>query len=61
MRDVIETLCSEDGQFNEEIGAYVSAYPIAEDKVVVELEYVDPDNDDEVVDVKIFTVTIEDG
>jgi len=54
--DLVEVLTKSDGQFNEEINAYVTAYPVGEDRLIIELEYVDTDNDHEVVDTKVFTV-----
>lgn len=61
--DVVEVLTSQDGNFNEEIGAYVTAYPVTKNTdydaaVAVELEYVDRDNNDEVIEVKTFTIYI---
>lgn len=52
-------LSEQDGQFNEELGAYVSAYPVADDEFAVEFEYVDRDNDDEVIQVKRFSLFVD--
>jgi len=60
VKDIMEVLTMQDGQFNEEISAYVTAYACGEDQVAVELEYVDPDDDEdmEIVQVKKFTIVI---
>jgi len=57
--DLIEVLTNLDGQWYDEINAYVTAYPISEDKIVVELEYADTDNQDEIVETISFTVLLE--
>ena len=58
--DVIEIVTAQDGQFNDEINAYVTAYPTSETEIVVEIEYCDVDNDLEVIETVSFTVTIND-
>lgn len=58
--DVIEIITAQDGQFNDEINAYVTAYPTSENTVVVEVEYCDVDNDLEVIETVSYTVTIND-
>lgn len=57
--DLIEVLTNLDGQWYDEINAYVTAYPISEDKIVVELEYADTDNQDEIIENVTFNITIE--
>ena len=48
--DLIEVLTAQDGQYNDELQAYVTIYPILEgSQLVVEIEYVNPDNDHEVI------------
>jgi hypothetical protein len=59
--DVIEVLTAGDGNFNEGISAFVTAYPISEDTLAVELEYVDSENDNEVIEVKSFEIKIEES
>ena len=58
--DLLEILTSQDGNFNEEVGAYVTAYALSEFEIQYELEYTDRDNDDEVVEVVRMTVRIDD-
>lgn len=60
IKDVLSTLVSQDGQFDDEIGAYVTAYPIDDDKLSVELEFYDQDND--IVDhVESYTITVQEA
>jgi len=57
LNDLIELLTEGDGSYNDEIGAYVTAYALGEDELRVELEYIDRDSDEEeVIEVKTFTV-----
>lgn len=58
LRDVIEVVTQADGDFDDTINAHVTAYPISEDTVIVELEYVDVENDHEVIEVKSYRVTV---
>jgi hypothetical protein len=56
-KDLVTVLSAQDGEFNEDLGAYVSVYPTRdEDELVVELEYVNRDLDDEVIQVKRFSL-----
>jgi hypothetical protein len=57
-KDLLEVLTREDGQYNSEIGAYVTAYALSEDKVAFEFEYVDEDNEFEVIETISFTVLV---
>lgn len=54
--DILSAIDDNDGNFLEDISAYVSVYPISDNKIVVELEYTDPSNDDEVIETKSFTL-----
>ena len=56
--DLIQVLTSQDGQYNEEVGAYVTAYPVQGGRVVVELEYVDIDNEEQVIEVIAHSVQL---
>jgi hypothetical protein len=57
MLDLVEVLTAQDGQFNDELQAYVTAYPINDGtQVVYEIEYVDQDNDFEVIETVTHTV-----
>lgn len=57
--DAVEVLSSGDGNYNETIQAYVTAYLISDNKMSLELEYVDLDNDLEIIETRTFTLTIE--
>lgn len=63
LRDLIEVLTAQDGSFNEELQAYVTAYPInftdTSADVVYEIEYVDVENDFEVIETHSFTVSVQ--
>lgn len=56
--DLVQVLTAQDGQFNEEINAHVTAYPISESAIVVELEYVDSENSEEIIEVVTFTINL---
>ena len=56
--DLIEVLTASDGDYDENIGAYVSAYPLNEFDIQFELEYTDRDNEDEVVEIARFVVSL---
>ena len=58
--DLLEVLTSVDGNFDDDIGAYVTAYALNEFEVQFELEYTDRDNEDEVVEVVRASVRIAD-
>jgi len=60
LADLFEVLTAQDGQFNDELNAYVTAYVYDTNKVAIELEYVDIDNDHEVIQVIKFRVIVED-
>ena len=56
--DLIEILTQSDGDYNDDIGAYVTAYPLNEFDIQFELEYTDRDNEDEVIQVARFVVSL---
>lgn len=58
-RHLITIITDQDGQFNEEINAYVSIYQVDDDEVAIEFEYINQDNEDEVIEVKRFTLTVQ--
>ena len=61
-KDLLEVMTAQDGQFNDEINAYVTSYAYEGNRVSYELEYVDTDTEDfEIIETVRFTVTIEDG
>lgn len=57
-KDLITLLTKLDNGFDDEINAYVSVYPVGDDEVAVEFEYVDMDNDEEVIEVKRFSLVV---
>lgn len=62
IRDLLEVLTAQDGQFNEQISAYVTAYVFDESNVAFELEYVDTETEDfDIVKVTRFTVVVEEN
>lgn len=60
-KDLLRLLEESDGQFNEELNAYVSAYPVSDDELAIEFEYVDKDNDEEVIEVKRYSLTVNEA
>lgn len=55
--DLIEIITGQDGQFNDELQAYVTAYPINDgNEIIVEVEYVDVENDFEVIETVSHSV-----
>jgi len=63
-KDLMTVLSAEDGEFVEEIGAYVAVYQTRNlDEIVVEFEYVDMSRfpeEEEITHVKRFTLTVVD-
>jgi hypothetical protein len=57
-QDVFSLIGDSDG-FSEELSAYVTVYAINQHQLSMEIEYVDMDNDEEVIQTRRFTITVE--
>ncbi len=53
------TLIGDLDGFSEELSAYVTVYAINQHQLSFNIEYVDMDNEEEVIQVKSYTITIE--